>query len=143
MSFYQEKIKVPFSSMQMYNLICDVESYPEFIPWIEDAAVYQKINNNFNADLKIGFNHFKLSYSSAVTCVPYESITVQSTNGPLQNLENRWKFTDISDTECEIDFLISFQFKSFLFQGMMDNALHSAITKITDAFQKRAKQIYL
>lgn len=143
MPAYQQTRIVPFSAEQMYQLVVDITSYPDFIPWISHAYVYQKKESSLLADLVIGYKLLSLSYTSHVTYHPPHRIQVEYVKGPLQHLENSWEFKSISETQCEINFKIQFEFAHPLLKRMMENMFHEAVHTIVSSFEKRAHQIYL
>lgn len=140
MRSYEETVKSPYTKEQIYALVADVEKYPEFIPWCVGARVIEKTEQWVVADLLVGFKGVSESYRSKVHLLE-DKIDIEYLKGPFSHLENRWEFRP-TDGGCEIDFMIKFEFKSKLLQGLIGGLFDKAVMKMMQAFQTRAKEIY-
>jgi len=134
----------------MFDLVMDVEKYPQFLPWCLAAKITKRFNvKEFNqhleADLAISFKGFTQKYSSDIraskTIDDEFLISVAAIDGPFKNLVNSWQFRDISGG-CEVEFFIDFEFKSMILGKMIGMIFEKATNKMIDAFEKRAEQIY-
>ncbi len=146
MSSHTEKKTLPYTAKQMFDLVLDVEKYPQFLPWCLAAKITKHFNEkHFEADLAINFKGFSQKYSSDVrasqTIDNEFLISVAAVDGPFKNLVNSWEFKDI-DGGCEIKFFIDFEFKSAILGAMLGMVFEKATNKMIDAFEKRAKSIY-
>ena len=135
---------------QLIDLVLDIEKYPEFVPFCLGSHVYKK-NKEGNqtliiADLTIGKGPFKDTYKSDVK-FDKENNTINVTNigGPLNHLENNWKFNEVgNDTEgykTEVLFDIDFEIENKFLNILMTKSFQFGLEKIADAFQKRAESI--
>jgi coenzyme Q-binding protein COQ10 len=131
---------------QLIDLVLDIEKYPEFVPFCLDSHVYEK-NKEDNqtliiADLTIGKGPFKDTYKSDVK-FDKENSTINVTNigGPLNHLENNWKFIE-TEGGTEISFDIDFEIKNKFLNVLMSKSFEFGLNKIADAFQKRAEDLY-
>ena len=131
---------------QLINLVLDIEKYPEFVPFCLDSHVYEK-NKEDNqtliiADLTIGKGPFKDTYKSDVKFdKKNNSINVTNIGGPLNHLENNWKFLEI-EGGTEISFDIDFEIENKFLNVLMSKSFEFGLNKIADAFQKRAEDLY-
>jgi coenzyme Q-binding protein COQ10 len=142
MTVHSEKRLVPYSCAQMYDLVADVERYPEFLPWCRDAIVFDRTEIGFQADLIVGSRLFSEHFRSRVSLRrPYE-IKVEYGGGALRSLNNQWRFRDIEKNGCEIHFEVDFQLRSVVLGTLMDSFFDKAFCKMSEAFEKRAKTIY-
>ena len=128
---------------QLIDLVLDIEKYPEFVPFCLDSHVYEK-NKEGNltliiADLTIGKGPFKDTYKSDVK-FDKENSTINVTNigGPLNHLENNWKFIE-TEGGTEISFDIDFEIENKFLNVLMSKSFEFGLNKIADAFQKRAE----
>jgi coenzyme Q-binding protein COQ10 len=142
-----EKKILPFKAQQIYQLVMDIEKYPEFLPWCKQAKIIEVISEeNLTADLLINFKNFFEKYRSDVKHGMNENgayfADVVAIQGPFKHLTNRWRFKDISDSSCEIEFFIEFQFNSFLLEKMLGSIFEKSSRKMMLAFEERAKIIY-
>jgi coenzyme Q-binding protein COQ10 len=137
---YTESRKSPFKAQQIYDLVADIEKYPEFLPWAVQANILEKKDNDIKAKLVIQFKTISDSYVSSVKLLKNE-INVVQISGPFSKLNNNWKFTDTEDG-CRIDFDIEFSFKSKILNMLIGVFFERATRKMVSAFEKRAKEIY-
>ena len=131
---------------QLIDLVLDIEKYPEFVPFCLGSQVYEK-NKEGNltliiADLTIGKVPFKDTYKSDVK-FDKENSTINVTNigGPLNHLENNWKFIE-TEGGTEISFDIDFEIENKFLNVLMSKSFEFGLNKIADAFQRRAEDLY-
>ncbi len=134
----------------MFDLVMDVEKYPQFLPWCLAAKItkrfnIEEFNQHLEADLVISFKGFTQKYSSDIrsskTIDSELLISVAAIDGPFKSLVNSWQFKDISGG-CKIEFFIDFEFKSLILGKMIGMIFEKATNKMIDAFEARAKEIY-
>ena len=147
MPTHAEKRRMPYSADQMYALIADIETYPEFLPWCSGCRIRDKREEGtrkiVDADLIISFKVFRERFGSRVTMDPQANeIIVEYLDGPFKYLKNHWRFQPVSDTECEVDFFVDFEFKSRTLQAIIGVVFGEAMRRIVRAFEDRAKVLY-
>ena len=142
MPTHAEKRLLPYPAKKLYNLVSDVEKYPEFLPWCIALRVRSREVNMINADMIIGFKVFREKFSTRVTLNPPRRIDVEYLDGPFKYLNNHWIFKPIDDGACEIDFYVDFEFKSILLQKAIGAVFNEAVQKMINAFEARAHRIY-
>ena len=147
MPTHAEKRQMPYTSEQMYALIADIGSYPEFLPWCSGCRVRERrsdgVNEVIDADLIISFKVFRERFGSRVTLKPDESrIDVAYLDGPFKYLNNHWHFRPLSDQSCEVDFFVDFEFKSRTLQAIIGVVFNEAMRRIVRAFEDRAAVLY-
>ena len=138
---------MPYSADEMYALVADVESYAEFLPWCAASRVRErrKIEGGevLEADLVISFRVFRESFGSRVTLRPQaRRIDVEYLQGPFRYLNNHWQFEPISESECEVDFFVDFEFRSRVLQSLIGVVFNEAMRRIVRAFEQRAEALY-
>ena len=131
---------------QLIDLVLDIEKYPEFVPFCLGAHVYERNNEGdlilIIADLTIGKGPFKDTYKSDVKFNKNDSsIKVINIAGPLNHLENNWKFNETKGG-TEISFDIDFEIENKFLNVLMSKSFEFGLNKIADAFQKRAEDLY-
>ena len=139
---HSEQRRLPHSQQQMFSLVADVESYPEFLPWCIGARVFRHEGDAFYADLVVGFRMLREKFTSKVELREPERIDVTYLDGPLKHLHNCWIFLPDGDDACIIDFEIEFQFRSRMFQKLAGTMFTEAVNRMVKAFEKRAGEIY-
>ena len=141
MPTHHETRFLPQTAEQLFDLVSDVDDYPNFLPWCVALRVTSRDDNEIRADMVVGFKMLREKFTSRVTLTPKERIDVEYLDGPFRYLENRWLFID-KDGGCEIDFFIDFEFRSRLRRKIMEPLFHEAVRRMVRAFEKRATERY-
>ena len=141
MPTHAERRFLPYRPEQLYDLVADVERYPEFLPWCLASRVQSRQDNVLTADLVIGFTMIREKFTSRVTLTPKSRIDVAYTRGPLRYLNNHWIF-EPAPGGCTIDFFVDFEFKSQLLQKVMGALFGEAVRRMVGAFEARAHALY-
>ena len=142
MTTHQEKRVIPHTPQNLYNLVQDVKSYPQFLPWCLAARIKSQDDDRMVADLIIGFRLYRERFTSYVNLKPDEmAILVEYAEGPFKYLKNSWVFRDHPDG-CEIDFYVDFEFSSQLFQSVVETLFSEAVKRMVRAFETRADTLY-
>ena len=127
----------------MFELVADVEAYPQFLPWCIGARVRDHGQNVFLADLIIGFKMLREKYTSRVHLDrPALTIRIEYLDGPFRHLENSWTFFAAPDGGATIEFHIDFEFRSRLLQNLIGKMFGEAVMVMVRAFEKRARDLY-
>ncbi len=144
----QEKTQtVNYTKEQMFDLVADIDRYSEFLPWCNNSKIIDRKNYEDQeiiiADLEIGYDQFVYTYRSEVKLYTDKSeINVRNLDGPFKYLENNWKFKNVNDNECEIQFNIDFELNISLLDILMKKFFDLAFQKMVEAFVSRANEIY-
>ncbi|MDA9236188.1 type II toxin-antitoxin system RatA family toxin [Amylibacter sp.] len=146
MPTHTEKRIMPYTAKQMYDLVADVETYPDFLPWCAATRIRKVTKNShktiIEADLIIAFKVFRERFGSRVTLKAEKfSIDVEYLDGPFKYLNNHWIFRDV-DGGCEADFFVDFEFKSRVLQALIGVVFNEAMQRIVKAFEMRADDLY-
>ncbi|MFK5597532.1 type II toxin-antitoxin system RatA family toxin [Methylobacterium sp. HMF5984] len=140
---------VRHSPQQMYDLVADVEHYPEFLPLCESLRVLRRQPGTGEgtevlvAEMGVGYKALRERFTTRVGLDrPNLKITAEYIDGPFRHLENRWAFKPGRDGGCDVDFFITYEFKSFALGLLMGKMFDRAFRKFTDAFESRADRVY-
>jgi len=147
MPHHHETRKLPHSAAQMYVLVADVARYPEFLPWNSAARIRSRTpiegGEVMEADLVISFKLFREKFGSRVVLYPEAGrIETEYLDGPLKHLKSVWLFRDLPEGGCEVDFTVDFEFRNPILASVIGLVFNEAMTRIVQAFEKRAKSIY-
>ncbi len=143
MATHAEKRVVPYTPKQMYDLVADVERYPQFLPWCLGARLRSVRENVLLSDLVVGFKGIRESFTTRVTLNPDRMrIDVAYLDGPFKYLNNHWIFNETAGGSCEIDFFVDFEFRSRLLQKIMGLLFNEAVRRMVSAFEARAHDLY-
>ncbi|MFK7875406.1 MAG: type II toxin-antitoxin system RatA family toxin [Paracoccaceae bacterium] len=146
MPTHSETKFLPYSAQQMYDLVADVGSYPQFIPWCAAARIrshtpYQG-GEKLEADLVISFKVFRERFGSRVILWPDDKrIDTEYLDGPFKFMKSNWSFVD-TEGGCEVSFFVDFEFKNALLQGIIGVVFNEAMQRIVRAFERRAQDLY-
>lgn len=138
---------VPYSAAQMFDLVADVEKYPEFLPWCVALRVVARKavagSGVLTADMVVAYKVFRERFRSRVLLDRGEGkIEVDYIDGPFQNLHNRWQFTDLTEGGSRIDFEIAFEFRNVVLQAAARSVFDKAFARMSEAFVRRAEAVY-
>ncbi|MBL4907835.1 MAG: type II toxin-antitoxin system RatA family toxin [Sneathiella sp.] len=142
MPTHAEQRILPYTPSQLFELVADVEKYPEFLPWCVGVRIKEKTETLILADLVIGFKMFRERFSSRVTLDAGKlRIDVEYMDGPFKYLNNHWIF-EPHPQGCNIDFFVDFEFKSIILQKTIGLLFNEAVQRMIAAFEHRADEIY-
>lgn len=146
MPSHAETKLLPYTAKQMYDLVADVASYPQFLPWTAAARVRSVTDLGDHAvmlaDLVISFKVFREKFGSRVTLWPQDMrIETEYLDGPVRHLESEWRFKDVAGG-CEVSFAVDFEFRSRLLQGAAGMFFNEAMQRVVRSFERRAKELY-
>ena len=145
---FSSKRRVHHSVQQMFDLVADVERYPEFVPLCKSLKIRQRTPKPDGteivvADMTVSFKLVREAFTSRVTLDrPNFRILVEYLRGPFSNLENRWTFESRSETDCDVGFFLAYEFKSRMLGMLMGTMFDTAFQRFAAAFEKRADAIY-
>jgi len=145
---FSNKRRVAHSADQMFDLVADVERYPEFVPLCQSLTVRQRTPKPDGteivvADMTVSFKLVRETFTSRVTLDrPNLKIIVEYLKGPFSNLENRWTFESKGDNACDVGFFIAYEFKSRILALLMGSMFDAAFARFSAAFEKRADVVY-
>lgn len=146
MPTHSETKRLPYSAQQMYDLVADVGSYPQFLPWNSAARIRSRTpiegGEVMEADLVISFKVFRERFGSRVTLWPgAKKIDTEYLEGPFHHMKSTWAFRDI-EGGCEVDFFVDFEFRNAILQGIIGVVFNDAMTRVVRAFERRAAELY-
>ncbi len=141
MPTHAEKRFLPYTPEQMFDLVAEVERYPEFLPWCMAARVRAREDDVVVADLVIGYKFFRERFTSRVELERPRRIDVFYSEGPFKYLNNHWIFEPV-EGGCLIDFYVDFEFRSRFLQRAIGIVFNEAARRMVDSFEKRAQQLY-
>ncbi len=139
--------QVRHSPAEMFNLVADVERYPEFVPLCEDLRIRRRSKSDDGietlvAEMSVGYKAIRETFTTRVTLdEPRLRIQVEYVEGPFSFLENRWTFRP-DPAGCAVEFYIAYEFKSFALRMLMGAMFDRAFRKFADAFEERADVVY-
>lgn len=146
MPSFETTRRVAFTPRQMFDLVADVEKYPEFLPLCEDLTVRSRKRDGdceiVLATMEVGYKAIRESFTSRVTIDPAKlTVRADLVEGPFRHLENRWSFAE-APGGSDVLFFISYEFSSFMLQMLVGAVFDQAVRRYTEAFEERARAVY-
>ena len=145
---FANKRRVRHSASKMFDLVADVERYPQFVPLCQSLKIRGRTQNpdgteTIVADMGVSFQLVRENFTSRVTLDrPNLKITVEYLKGPFSRLQNRWTFEPKGEDACDVNFFIAYEFKSRMLAVLMGAMFDAALQKFASAFEKRADAVY-
>jgi coenzyme Q-binding protein COQ10 len=147
MPTHNETKRLPYTAQQMYDLVADVGSYPQFLPWNSAARIRSRTpiaggGEVMEADLVISFKVFRERFGSRVTLwAEAKKIDTEYLDGPFRHMRSNWAFRDIPGG-CEVNFHVDFEFRNAILQGIIGVVFNDAMQRVVRAFERRAAELY-
>src|SRR5260221_14628755 len=148
MPTFSTKHRVRHSATEMFDLVADVEQYPQFVPMCRGLKVRQRTPGGDGietivADMTVSFKLVRETFRSRVTLErPKLQILVEYLQGPFSRMQNRWSFRPAGDEACDIEFFIDYEFKSRMLGMLMGSMFDVAFRRFASAFEQRADKVY-
>jgi coenzyme Q-binding protein COQ10 len=145
---FSTKRHVRHSASDMFKLVADVERYPEFVPLCRSLRVRKRSaepdgREVIIADMTVAYKLIYETFTSRVTLDRAElEILVEYLEGPFRKMNNRWRFHPAEEGACDIEFFISYEFRSRMLGLVMGAMFDAAFRRFSAAFERRADQIY-
>ena len=146
MTSHAETKYLPYTAKEMFDLVADISSYPEFLPWCAAARVRKEIQKGvikqIEADLVISFKVFREKFGSRVILDASKfTIETEYLDGPFRHMQSVWSFNN-SEQGCEVNFNVDFEFKNAMLQSIIGLVFNDAMQRIVRAFERRAAELY-
>lgn len=146
---FETRRRVPHTARQMFDLVADVERYPQFLPLCEALTVRSRTpradgGEMLIASMEVGYGAIRERFTSRVTLDPAKlRIHTAYVDGPFRHMDNRWTFVDVPDgSGCDVIFYIDYEFRSLILRTLMGSMFDAAFRRFAEAFEKRAGVIY-
>tara|TARA_Y100000591_G_C21648858_1_gene601761 strand:+ start:300 stop:737 length:438 start_codon:yes stop_codon:yes gene_type:complete len=138
-----KSIEFNYNAKELFDIVLDIEKYPDYIPWCKKIDILKKNKNSIKANMIV--NYKLLPTQQFISIVTYDVknllIKTQYIEGPLKNLDTIWKFVKIDKNKTIVNFNIKFEFKNFFHQKISEVFYSLVENKMMESFEKRAKKI--
>ncbi len=139
---HSETRVLPWTPEQMFDLVADVRSYPQFLPWVAAVRIRESSPELLVADMSVGFRSLRETFTSRVGLHRPAHIDVDYISGPLKHLHNDWHFYPHGDGATKLEFDVDFEFKSKIFEKLAGAFFHEAFKRMVASFETRAEKLY-
>ena len=139
--------RVQHAASEMFDLVADVERYPEFVPLCQSLRVRKRVEEGGKevivANMTVAYKLVRETFTSRVTLDRSNlEILVEYLEGPFRRLNNRWRFRPVGERVCDVEFYIAYEFRSRTLGMLMGAVFDAAFRRFASAFEKRADQVY-
>lgn len=140
--------RVQHSAADMFDLVADVERYPQFVPLCQSLTVRRRSTDGEGrevvvANMTVAYKFIHETFTSRVTLDrPNLTILVEYLEGPFRRMNNRWSFRPVSESSCEVEFFLAYEFRSRTLAMLMGGVFDAAFRRFASAFERRADQVY-
>lgn len=145
MKTVHKSVLIWYSAAEMFALVTDVASYPQFLPWCDKAEVVDEDRHGMTARVGISLAGLSQSFTTRNTHVKDRKVTLKLVDGPFSKLDGHWDFTplgDGSERACKVNFSLRYDFDNAALAALVGPVFDKIAGSMVDAFVKRAAQVY-
>ena len=141
MKTVHKSVLIWFSADEMFSLVTDVNRYPQFLPWCDQASVLSHEEQTMTARVGISFGGIRQSFTTRNTLEPDRAVVMRLERGPFRTLEGEWTLQPMGDVGCTVTLRLRFEFDSRLTGMMLTPVIEQTASSLVDAFVARAREI--
>jgi coenzyme Q-binding protein COQ10 len=142
MATYSHRAHLKYTPEQMFDLVANVEKYPEFIPWMIATRVRRRTDEAIWTDLTVGTGPLRKQFSTIARLDRPHGLTISSHDPMFERFEQKWTFGQLAEGGTDIRYHVDFRFKSLPLQTLMDVGFADRASAIVTAYVRRAHRIY-
>jgi ribosome-associated toxin RatA of RatAB toxin-antitoxin module len=144
MKSVHKSVLIWYSAQEMFNLVIDVERYPEFLPWCSHGTVLERSEHGMSAEVGIAFKGVRQTFTTRNEHVPGREVRMHLVKGPFSRLEGVWTFTPVGEDAraCRVDLKMDYGFSNALLAKLVGPVFDKIAGSFVDAFVQRAEQVY-
>ena len=145
MKTVHKSVLIWHSAAEMFALVTDVASYPQFLPWCDQASVVTRDADGMTAQVGLSLAGFKQSFITRNTHVQDRKVDLKLVKGPFSKLDGQWTFTPVgsnNERACKVEFSLSYDFDNAVLAALVGPVFDKIASTLVDAFVKRAEQVY-
>jgi coenzyme Q-binding protein COQ10 len=141
MSVHTESRLIHAPRERLFELIADVETYPEFLPMWIDARIYRRRGDTYFTKQEIGLGPIRQRFRTKTVLTIPTRIEVTSSDGLFREFFIRWDLAN-SNQNCQVDITLSWKVRSYLMQKAIDLVLPETARSMVLAFERRANRVF-
>ena len=145
MKTVNKSVLIWYTAAEMFALVTDVASYPQFLPWCDDAAVLEATPAGMTAKVGLSMAGIKQSFTTRNTHEQDKKVHLELINGPFSKLDGTWDFAAIGgggERACKVTFKLNYDFDNAALAALVGPVFDKIAGSLVDAFVKRATQVY-
>ena len=145
MNTVHKSVLIWYSAEEMFKLVTDVESYPEFLPWCDRASVSEATDRGMKAQIGISFGGIHQTFTTRNEHVPDREVKMHLVDGPFSRLDGHWKFIPLggeAQRACKVELVLCYGFDNVALAALVGPVFDKIAGSLVDAFVKRAESVY-
>jgi ribosome-associated toxin RatA of RatAB toxin-antitoxin module len=142
LSRVEKSALVPYSAQDMFDLVADVESYKEFLPWCSNSRRVSSGDNEMCGWIEVSRLGIKQDFSTCNELEPPGRMTLTLNEGPFKRLNGEWRFIALREDACKVTLSMEFEFSGKLINAAFGKVFHQVANSLVESFVKRARQVY-
>ena len=142
MKTVEKSVLIWFTAQEMFDLVVDVASYPQFLPWCDQTHILNTEEDGMTARIGMAFGGLHKSFTTRNTHVPGRQVQLSLIDGPFKQLDGVWNFIPLGEEQaCRVELKLSYSFDS-VFGALVGPVFDRIAATLVDAFVKRAEAVY-
>jgi ribosome-associated toxin RatA of RatAB toxin-antitoxin module len=145
MKTVQKSVLIWYSAAEMFALVTDIASYPQFLPWCDQSAVLAQDKHGMTAKVGLSMAGLSQSFTTRNTHVADRKVSLKLVDGPFSKLDGQWSFTPVgktTDRACKVEFSLNYDFDNAALAALVGPVFDKIAGSLVDAFVKRAGNVY-
>ena len=142
MATFTHRTRSKYTPAQLFDLVADVERYPEFIPWMITTRVRRRTDRFILTDLTIGTGFLRKQFSTEARLDRPHLLTISSHDPMFKRFEQKWTFKQTTEAGTDIEYRVDFELRSFVLQALLDVTFADRAGAIVSAYTRRARRLY-
>ena len=145
MKTVNKSVLIWYSAAEMFALVTDIASYPQFLPWCDQAAVLSEDKHGMTAKVGLSMAGLKQSFTTQNTHVDGRKVSLKLIDGPFSKLDGSWQFNPVGkngERACKVEFVLNYDFDNAALAALVGPVFDKIAGSLVDAFVKRACVVY-
>ena len=145
MKTVHKSVLIWFSAQEMFDLVTDVPSYPQFLPWCDQSRIVATHESGVDAEIGLAFSGIHQKFMTHNVHTPGREVQLTLMNGPFSHLDGQWTFSPVGDPAqraCKVELSLSYDFSNATLGKLVGPVFDRIAGSLVDAFVKRAEQVY-
>lgn len=142
MAVIEKSVLIARTAQQMFDLVDRVEDYPQFLPWCGGTELLTRTDSVTAARLHINYHGIKAHFATENPKEAPHWMNIQLREGPFRKLDGNWRFTQLGDVGCKVEFRLSYEFSSSVLERVLGPVFNHIASTFIESFVKRAQQVY-
>jgi len=138
----RKSVLVPYAAAEMFALVDDVETYPQFLPWCGGAKVLERHEGGKTARIDIDYHGVKAHFTTDNANLPPDKIVITLKDGPFKHLHGEWRFRALAEDASKVEFELAYEFTTHLIEALVGPVFNHIANTFIDAFVRRAEKLH-